>query len=334
MREPLGHGADGGRVERRGGGGVRGRAGGAGCRGRCLGPLHHGSDGGGSIRVPAAFCGGVGLKPTGRRVPRRRWGAGIAQFEADGALARTVEDAALMVAAMRGGDARGPGRRPRGVLPGAGATAAAGGLRGLTVSAPPSLAADEVRAGVAKAVDALRRAGAAVTDEMPDMPEPSEALGIVSAAGAVVEYGRLAEAHESRLTDYVRRSLARGRGLTGADVASAYADIDRVVRAMEGLFEGHDALVLPTTATTAPENLARVPQGAGGAVNPWLISTLHVSLANLIQAPAVAIPTGLDRQRMPTSVQIVARPGDEATLLRCAVVVEEAVSGVGRPPLA
>ena len=54
---------------------------------------------------------------------------------------------------------------------------------------------------------------------------------------------------------------------------------------MDGFFERHDALVLPTTATTAPENVMRVPQGEGGAVNPWLISTLHVPLANLIHAP-------------------------------------------------
>ena len=294
-----------------------------------LGPLHHGSDGGGSIRVPAAFCGVVGLKPTGRRVPRREWGAGIGQFEADGALARTVEDAALLVAAMRGEDGRGSGRLPGGVPRGSGGSAAADGLRGLTLSAPPSLAAEEVGAGVAKAVDALRRAGAAVTDEMPDTPEPADALGIVSSAGAVAEYGWLAQANEVRLTEYVRRSLARGRGLSGADVASAYRDIDTVARAMDGFFERHDALVLPTTATTAPKNVMRVPQGEGGAVNPWLISTLHVPLANLIRAPAVAIPTGFDREHMPTSVQIVARPGGEATLLRCAVVVEEAVSGVG-----
>ncbi|MDE2905577.1 MAG: amidase family protein, partial [Acidobacteriota bacterium] len=73
-----------------------------------LGPLHHGSDGGGSVRIPAAYCGVVGLKPTGRRVARRVRGAGMSQFEVDGALARTVQDAALLVSVMSGMDDRDP----------------------------------------------------------------------------------------------------------------------------------------------------------------------------------------------------------------------------------
>ena len=114
-----------------------------------LGPLHHGTDGGGSVRIPAAYCGVVGLKPTGRRLARWKRGAGLSQFEVDGALARTVQDTA--------------------------------------------------------------------------------------------------------------------------------------------------------------------------------ISTLHTPLANLIQAPAIAVPTGFDGEGLPVSMQIVARPGDEATVLRCAAVLERAL---------
>ena len=61
------------------------------------GPLHHGTDGGGSVRVPAAYCGVVGLKPTGRRIPRRARGAGMSQIATDGVLARTIADAALVL---------------------------------------------------------------------------------------------------------------------------------------------------------------------------------------------------------------------------------------------
>lgn len=72
------------------------------------GPLHHGTDGGGSVRVPAAYCGVIGLKPTGRRVPRRQRGAGMSQISTDGVLARTVSDAALMLGVMAGPHAEDP----------------------------------------------------------------------------------------------------------------------------------------------------------------------------------------------------------------------------------
>jgi Asp-tRNA(Asn)/Glu-tRNA(Gln) amidotransferase A subunit family amidase len=100
-----------------------------------LGPLHHGSDGGGSVRIPAAYCGVVGLKPTGRRVARRARGAGMSQFEVDGALARTVQDAAIMVSAMSGMDDRDPAPY-RGDTPDLQSRAVAGDLRDLTLSAP------------------------------------------------------------------------------------------------------------------------------------------------------------------------------------------------------
>lgn len=245
---------------------------------------------------------------------------------------RTVEDAFLLTAAQWGKDSRDPAHF-RGAAPCLPSSTEVGGLHGLTLSAPPSLASAEVNAHGTEAIYALRRAGPDATSEVPDMPEPATLLGIISAAGAMVEYGSPLQASEEQLADHTRRSLGRGARLTGADVALAYADIDKVVRTMDGLFESHGALVLPTTATTAPKSLMRVPQRAGGSVSPWLISTLHVSLASLIQAPAIAIPTGFDREGLPPSVQIVARPGDEVTLLRCAAVVEQALSQSGRPPI-
>ena len=298
-----------------------------------LGPVHHGSDGGGSVRIPAAYCGVVGLKPTGRRVARRVRGAGMSQFEVDGALARTVRDAALLVSAMSGSDDRDPAPYS-GDTPDLQRWVVAGALRDLRLSAPPSVATEAVTAGVARAVDALRHAGAAVTDETPVTPDPSTVLTTLASAGTVVDYGELAARNMEKLSEYARRSLSRGASLTGPDVALAYAELDRLVRAMEKFFERRDGLVLPTTATTAPSNRLRVPQRGAESVNPWLISTLHTPLANLIHAPAIAVPMGFDEEGLPVSVQIVARPGDEATVLRCAAVLEKARPGSDRRPAA
>ena len=87
--------------------------------------------------------------------------------------------------------------------------------------------------------------------------------------------------------------------------------------------------------TTLPDiNRSRVRQRGAESVNPWMISTLHTPLANLIHAPAIAVPMGFDDQGLPVSVQIVTRPGDEATVLRCAAVLEQARPGHDRRPAA
>ena len=193
-------------------------------------------------------------------------GAGLSPFEVDGALARTVADAAILLSAMVATDARDPTRYP-GDPPDFASWAVAGDLRGLTLSASPALAATAVAAGLQRAVDALRHAGAAVTDEAPLTAEPSALLSTVTAAGAALGYGELAAQRTHDLSDYARRSLMRGAALTGTAVAAAYAEINRFAWMMESFFERHDGLVLPTTATTAPVSLvARAHSRFPGAV--------------------------------------------------------------------
>lgn len=289
-----------------------------------LGPLHHGTDGGGSIRIPAAYCGVVGLKPSGRVVTRRRRGAGIGQFEGDGAVARTVGDAGLLLKALLGESA------PDQQLDGA-----PDNVRGLTLCAPPALASEAVAAGVSRAIEALREAGATVTESMPELPvEPADLIGAVSSAGAVAEYSEFADRDGARLSSYAAASLARGAALSGADIAATYAEIDLLSQTMGRFFERHHALVLPATPTSALPNRSRIPFAEGGTVSPWLLATLHVPLANLIHAPAAVVPSGFDERGLPTSVQIVAKPGDENTVLRCAKALEAALPWRDRrPPL-
>ena len=81
---------------------------------------------------------------------------------------------------------------------------------------------------------------------------------------------------------------------------------------------------MPTSAIAAHPHGARIDEIAGRPVNPWMISILYTPLANLIQAPAVAMPAGLDPDGLPVSVQLMAREGNDATVIRCAAVLEEA----------
>ena len=292
------------------------------------GPLHHGTDGGGSVRVPAAYCGVVGLKPTGRRIPRRMRGAGMSQISTDGVLARTVGDAALMLDAMAGshpddpGPFRDTGNNVR-------RFSEPGRLEGLRVGFTtelgwPTPCEPLMASRVEAAAMILDEAGASVATASPKISDPNEIFPTLSAVGAAANYGAICVGREDELSDYTQGSLRRGRSLTGVRVAEAYAALDRLCRGMDAWFDEFDLLLTPTSAIAAHAHEAVIDEIAGRSVTPWTVSILYTPLANLIQAPAIAIPAGLDGDGLPISVQLVAREGNDAAVIRCAAVLEAA----------
>lgn len=297
-----------------------------------FGPLHHGTDGGGSVRVPAAYCGVVGVKPTGRRIPRRVRGAGMSQISTDGVLARSIADAALMLDVICGAHDADPAplrQEPQDFS----AAAQPARLDGLRVAVTtelgwPTPCEPQIVAAVERAATILRDAGASLSPASPEIGDPNEIFPTLSAVGAAANYGALCIGREDDLSDYTRGSLRRGSGLTGIQVAEAYAKLDLLSRSMEAWFEEFDVLLTPTSAIAAHEHGARIDEIAGRSVSPWTISILYTPLANLIQAPAVAMPMGLDADGLPISVQVIARPGADVTAIRCAAVLEESAPEV------
>ena len=293
-----------------------------------FGPLHHGTDGGGSVRVPAAYCGVVGLKPTGRRIPRRTRGAGMSQISTDGVLARNVADAALMLSVMARPHADDPGqtRVPDMDVDNSSQPRTLEGLRvGFTTALGWPTPCEPLMANrVEAAATILQDAGASVVAASPGISDPNEIFPTLSAVGAAANYGEICVGREEDLSDYTLGSLRRGRSLTGVRVAEAYAALDRLSRAMDAWFDDFDVLLTPTSAIAAHPHGAVIDEIAGKSVTPWTISILYTPLANLIQAPAIAMPAGLDGDGMPVSVQLIAREGNDATVLRCAAVLEEA----------
>lgn len=292
------------------------------------GPLHHGTDGGGSVRVPAAYCGVVGLKPTGRRIPRRTRGAGMSQISTDGVLARTVADAALMLSVMAGAHGDDPGQTG---APGmdVGESSLLQGLDGLRVGFTtalgwPTPCEPLMASRVEAAATILQDAGASVVAASPGISDPNEIFPTLSAVGAAANYGEMCVGREAELSDYTLGSLRRGRSLTGVRVAEAYAALDRLSRAMDAWFDDYDVLLTPTSAIAAHPHGAMIDEIAGKSVTPWTISILYTPLANLIQAPAIAMPAGLDGDGLPVSVQLVAQAGNDATVIRCAAALEAA----------
>ena len=292
------------------------------------GPLHHGTDGGGSVRVPAAYCGVIGLKPSGRRIPRRTRGAGMSQISTDGVLARSVSDAALMLSVMAGLHPGDPGQAR---VPGLDINESSilqrlEGFRvGFTTELGwPTPCEPLMASRVEAAATILREAGASVDPASPGISDPNEIFPTLSAVGAAANYGEMCVGREEELNDYTLGSLRRGRSLTGVRVAEAYAALDRLSRAMEAWFDDFDVLLTPTSAIAAHPHGAVIDEIAGKSVTPWTISILYTPLANLIQAPAIAMPAGLDSDGLPVSVQLIAREGNDDLVLRCAAVLEEA----------
>ena len=294
-------------------------------------PLHHGTDGGGSVRVPAAYCGAVGLKPTGRRIPRRMRGAGMSQISTDGVLARTLADATLMLSAIAGTDQRDSAPYQSGAVDFT-SFARSGSLDGVRVAwttelAGPTPCEPLIESQVAAAAQILAEAGAEVRQTSPDIPDPQSIFPTLSAVGAASNYGQICKSRENELSNYTRGSLKRGSALTGTQVAAVYANLDKLQRQMDSWFDRYDVLLTPTSAIAAHEHGARIDEIAGQPVNPWMISILYTPLANLIQAPAIAMPAGLDSDGLPISVQVMTQEGNDATAIRCAAVLEEAGLG-------
>ena len=299
-----------------------------------FGPLHHGTDGGGSVRVPAAYCGVVGLKPTGRRIPRRVRGAGMSQISTDGPLTRSVADAAMLLSAMAGPHEADPTSLRTSIdLSEAAIPASLAGVRiGWTTELGwPTPCRPDIAQRVRAAADVLLTSGAHVVAASPDIGDPNEIFPTLSAVGAAANYGRLCVGREDELSDYTRGSLRRGQSLSGVQVAEAYARLDRMRRQMDAWFDDYDVLLMPTSAITAHEHGARIDEIAGRSISPWTISILYTPLANLIQAPALALPAGLDEAGLPMSVQLMAREGQDATTIRCAAILEEAGFAATRP---
>jgi len=294
------------------------------------GPLHHGTDGGGSVRVPAAYCGVVGLKPTGRRIPRRTRGAGMSQISTDGVLARTVADAALMVDVMAVSEEWNPHVKNARSEPAiATVSEREFDVQGLRVAWTtqlgwPTPCEPPIAERVRIAAEMLQAGGAEVFEAAPGISDPNEIFPTLSAVGAAANYGEMCVGREDELNDYTLGSLRRGRSLTGIRVAEAYAALDRLSRAMEAWFDDFDVLLTPSSAIAAHPHGAVIDEIAGKSVTPWTISILYTPLANLIQAPAIAMPAGLDSDGLPVSVQLIAREGNDDLVLRGAAVLEEA----------
>jgi aspartyl-tRNA(Asn)/glutamyl-tRNA(Gln) amidotransferase subunit A len=319
--------------------------------GLCAGSL--GTDTGGSIRQPAAFCGVVGLKPTYGRVSR--WGviAFASSLDQVGPITRNVRDAALMLEVIAGVDARDATSLD---VPVPTYTAAiTGDVKGLRVGIPHEFFAatidDEIRAAIEKAKAALVERGAKLVEiSLPNTQHALSAYYIVAPAEASsnlarydgIRFGKSASGAKN-LMDLYTRSRGQGFGvevkrriMLGAyALRSGYYDAyykkAQQVRTLikqdfDRAFAQVDVVLTPVTPTNAFKlNSKATP------LDMYLgdIFTLSCNLAGL---PGMSVPCGLTVDNLPIGVQLLGKPLDEATLLRTGAAIEAAVGlGERRP---
>lgn len=273
-----------------------------------------GSDTGGSIRIPAAMCGLVGLKPTFGRVSAR--GAVSLAWSLDhvGPMARTVRDAAIMLDAMAGYDPGDP--RTRDVPAGGYAADLESGVTGLRIGSitedrDGDLGTPGVLRGCADGLSALRDAGAAISDlALPELSDLQTMNGTVLNIEAAAYYEQFLRDRPDEIGSWTWDRLLAAYAYSPTDYVRLAQVRAKLRDRMDGLLQQYDLLALPSVSHEAPEP-------GGVQQNARLTGAF-----NLLGWPAVSVPAGLGADDLPVSLQLVAHPWRERTLLRAARIVE------------
>ncbi len=286
-----------------------------------------GTDTGGSIRIPSALCGLVGLKPTYGRLSR--YGITVLSWSQDhaGPMARTVEDCALAMNALAGYDSNDPSSA-RVSVPDF-AQALTGNIRGLRVGVPKEFFEDpidlEVEDSVRGAIELLSKLGATVGEVSWPMYQPSRAISsTILMAEATAYHRELILKQGSQLNFQVRLRLEAGFFISGVDYIQAQRARRMFYRQSRDLLKEVDLLVGPTVPITACK-IGTTNLEIGNtrmAVIPAL--TQYTRPFDLNGFPAITLPCGFSREGLPIGLQLAGRPFDEETVLRVAHAFEQA----------
>lgn len=303
-------------------------------------PIGTGGDGGGSIRIPASFCGIYGIKATQGRVPLYQSPALPPlpnQLGQLGGLTRTVADSALVLQIVSGRDSRDPvvSRVPP---PDFTATVARG-VKGLRIAWSPDYgyaAVDpEVVRVAEKGARLFEELGCTVEETDFTLVEPFErAFWPIFSANGYAAHRSLLENRRDDLTWYVRECLEYGSTVTGEQYALALGYIDRLKGQLADLLEKYDLLLSPTMAIPAFPHGDPPKRIAGRDVNPYWDFLPFTFPINMAGHPAASVPCGFSADEMPIGLHLVGRRWDEETVLAASGAFEKAQPWAHlRPPV-
>jgi Asp-tRNA(Asn)/Glu-tRNA(Gln) amidotransferase A subunit family amidase len=290
-------------------------------------PLATGSDMGGSLRNPAAFCGIVGMRPSAGLVPSEKRLLGASALSVLGPMARTVPDLALLLRSIATCDTRDMLAFPAGPID------------------PPAIDPATLRVaftpdfGFAPTSQAVRAAFAAKTRLMapmfgstevatPDCTGADEAFAILRAVSFLAGFGETYRADPARLGPNVRVNVEEGLRYTAADVARAMTIQTRIYQRWQSFFERYDVLISPTVTITPPDWTELFPAEIDGASTRSYYHWLALAYAvTLVGHPALSLPLGRDADGMPFGIQIITARHTDAGTLAIAGAIEALCAG-------
>ena len=279
-----------------------------------------GTDTGGSIRIPAALCGVVGLKPTYGRVSLRGILPLSWNLDHAGPITRKVEDAALMLQVMGGYDADDPVSVK--TLPGDYFSHLSDGMKERKIMLAVG---DFIDGADAEVLEAVREAARVLKNQGVSIIEVNvDFLQEASLANALMTVSDAAAFHRERLKEHpdwfgadVRQRLEMGAAYTSSDYVLARRTQAETRRQLDNLFDEYDSLLLPTTPIAAP------PLEGGDALERARVLTRFTAPFNLTGLPAVTVPCGFTKENLPIGLQIASRAWNEAGVLRAAYAFQQ-----------
>jgi amidase len=285
-------------------------------------PIAQGSDGGGSIRIPAACCGLVGIKPARGRVtfaPRQAEGWG--GLATTGPIARTVRDAALMLDVIAGGSLGDPYSAPAPSRPFVEAASVRPKKLRLAAIRATSLSpvAPDMLAAFDSACATFRELGHAV--EVIDL-DPGAKVRPFPPIVVCADMARIEVANPDLLDPAVKPSWEWGKRISAVEYLNALAGLHEAAREIIVALAPYDAALTPTLTRPAPRlgTVASDPAKVADDIYSWISFTFPF---NSTGQPVISVPTGFNKEGMPLAMQIVGRPNDEEGIIAIAAQFEE-----------
>ena len=301
-------------------------------------PFADGSDLGASLRNPGNFCNVIGFRPTPGRVPSYPSNDSWASLSVMGPLARTVEDAALLLSAMAGPDPRAPTSIAE---PGKGfARPLKRSFRKARLAWSRNLGGLPVDPRITRVLEARRKTfeslGCIVEDAEPDLAGADEAFQTLRALLFVQKYGELLKTHRDQIKDTVVWNIEEGLKLDGPRIARALNLRSQVFHAMRTFLERYDYLLLPVNQVLPFPVAEPYPTEINGVRLANYIEWMKTCYAITVTShPAISVPAGFAENGLPVGLQIVGRYRDDFGVLQLAHAFEQATQcWKRRPPLA
>ena len=299
-------------------------------------PLAEGTDMGGSVRIPAAWCGIVGLKPGLGRIPMHTLPGLFDLMSHHGPLARTIDDASLFLQVTQGPDDADILSVPCRLDLQAPVPASVEGLH-LALSIDLGLWAvdSEIEDAVRAAAAALRDAGAVVEEVEVSVKRKDEEIWVdLWSVFMATYYGHLVEAYAAKMDPDVLHLIERGSRLSALQLKGLEVERTGLWRRLAPVLASHDALMCPTMST-GPSPAAKADRPKDPPDDGRYHAADMTGVFNLVApCPALSVPCGWDAQALPIGLQVVGRRWREDTVLQIGRAVELATPGaIRRPPI-